>query len=117
MKYECLFDYLFTDINNHLGVHGASSDDNKSRRRPESSSPEKLKERNKQKYNAVRDDAKNNAANQKGVKEVSPDKEHDKRKTNDDEENYDDEEFEKLLDKDDDEPDQPTSGQEVGDQP
>lgn len=67
------------------------------RKRPESSSPEKLKARNKEKYQGQETSA-DMSKQGKGAKKGGKNEDDDE----DDDENYE-EEFDKLLDKDDDE--------------
>jgi hypothetical protein len=89
MKYQVILDLVEGKF--LLGGLSVGSDTH-SRKRPESSSPEKLKARNKDKFTASNEDvkAKNSLKIKKPVKGSD----------DNDDDNYE-EEFEKLLDKDD----------------
>ena len=84
LKYWVLFDFLADKGQVNAGLLGTSTE---SRKRPESSSPEKLKARNKEKFKDIQAQDKKKYSD------------HDE----EEEEQYEKEEFEKMLDKGDDE--------------
>lgn len=92
MRYSVLFDLIDGKL---PGLNATSSEGG--RKRPESSSPEKLKARNKEKFSGMQNDIE-------AAKEAAKanNKQSGKNNNAKDDDNYEDE-FEKLLDKDDEE--------------
>lgn len=106
MRYSVLFDLIDGKV---PGLNATSSEGG--RKRPESSSPEKLKARNKEKFSGSSGNALDGAAAAAGdgsggkeKKDPSPGAAATKGKADKDDDNYE-EEFDQLLDKDDDDQD------------
>ena len=105
MRYSVLFELI--DHGKVPGLNAQSSEG--ARKRPESSSPEKLKARNKEKFSGSSGTAGADAEPSDSVKVSKPAKPQ-KKEAGGDDDNYE-QEFDQLLDKDDDDAQEdPVSG-------